>query len=490
MIYNKKYRTENSDKQHRWSVDQYFFYTVSLFFLLITGCKKFVDIPPPSTQLVAQSVYATNATASAAVTGIYGTMISNSIGGDQNGISALLGLSSDEFKLYPTITANVNEAYANSLLSTLNIPYWSDFYNSIYQANLAIENISTSSNVTPSMKQQLLGEAKFIRAFCYMYLENIFGDVPLITSTNYKINALIQRDPRTSIYNQIESDLKAAQISLSDDYLGPDGTISTDRVRPNKGAATALLSRVYLYQQKWDSAEIEATKLLSNSNYQLQSDLNSVFIAANNNEAIWQLESQNSGFNTPDGFAFLSGYLENSVPRAAAPFLLSDSLVNNFELGDLRKISWVVSETVDTTVYYFPYKYKLGYTGQPPTEYPVLLRLAEQFLIRAEARAQQGNLDGAKSDLNVIRNRAGLANTLASSQSEVIAAIMNERRFELFTEYGHRWFDLKRTNSISTVMGTTTPLKGGTWEPTDQLYPIPIVEIQRDPNLTQNSGYQ
>ena len=147
---------------------------------------------------------------------------------------------------------------------------------------------------------------------------------------------------------------------------------------------------------------------------------------------------------------------------------------------------------VGTTVYYYPYKYKLYFTGQPPVEYPTLLRLAEQYLIRAEARAQQGNLsgpNGSLADLNFIRQRAGLPPSTASTQPDVLTAILNERRMELFTEYGHRWLDLIRTQQVNAVMSLVTPGKGGIWQATDTLYPIPLTDIKADLNIRQNPGY-
>ena len=113
-------------------------------------------------------------------------------------------------------------------------------------------------------------------------------------------------------------------------------------------------------------------------------------------------------------------------------------------------------------------------------------------MIRAEARAQIGNISGAQSDLNTVRNRAGLADTPAGDQASLLAAILDERRHELFSEWGHRWFDLKRTGKIDEVMSLVTPIKSGgvtTWHSYQQLYPLPLSELQRAPNLVQNSGY-
>ena len=115
-----------------------------------------------------------------------------------------------------------------------------------------------------------------------------------------------------------------------------------------------------------------------------------------------------------------------------------------------------------------------------------MLRLAEQYLIRAEARARQGNIPGAQQDLNSIRNRAGLPNTTTSGPTEILEAIMEERQRELFTEGGHRWLDLKRTGRTTEVLAPLKPL----WDPTDVLWPIPEDEIFNNSNLLpQNPGY-
>jgi hypothetical protein len=135
-------------------------------------------------------------------------------------------------------------------------------------------------------------------------------------------------------------------------------------------------------------------------------------------------------------------------------------------------------------VYYYPYKYKSLVFGAN-AEYYTLLRLAEQYLIRAEARAEQGNVSGAQADINVIRNRAGLGNTTAGDQASLLAAVAQERRIELNCEWGHRWLDLKRTGTASAVLGAEKT----TWTATGILWPIPSSEISANSNLVQNAGY-
>jgi hypothetical protein len=162
--------------------------------------------------------------------------------------------------------------------------------------------------------------------------------------------------------------------------------------------------------------------------------------------------------------------------------------MGSIEPGDERKTNWINSLVIGSTTYYYPFKYKIKSVaaGAPKTEYSVVLRLAEQYLIRAEARANLNNLTGAQSDLNKIRNRAGLPNTIANDVAAILAAVQKERQIELLAEWGHRWFDLKRTGRIDNVLGA---IKGSNWQPTDALYPIPQGELLSNSSLTQNPGY-
>ena len=121
-----------------------------------------------------------------------------------------------------------------------------------------------------------------------------------------------------------------------------------------------------------------------------------------------------------------------------------------------------------------------------PSEYYMVLRLTEQYLIHAEASAEQNKLADAIADINLIRRRAGLPDLPDSlDQAQTLSAIMQERRIELFAEWGHRWLDLKRTGQADAVLG---PIKT-TWQTNAQLYPIPLSELQSDSKLTQNAGY-
>jgi starch-binding outer membrane protein, SusD/RagB family len=453
------------------------------------SCKKFVMVDPPITSISAYTVYATDDMAASVLTNLYAKMSQAGLTSNSSiNVSFYAGLSSDELTLYSGSGNTTHIAYYKNALITnpaLITDFWKNFYPIVFAANTAIEEIEKSQTLTLSVKNQLLGEAKFLRAFCYFYLVNLYGDVVLITGTDYEINRLLPRTPKTKVWEQIVNDLKEAKSLMGSNYLKADIiNVTTDRARPTKWAATALLSRAYLYTNKYDSAEMQASEVINNTSLYDTVSLNNVFLK-NSKEAIWQLQPVNTGWNTEDARVFVLP----SAPNLIRPVYLSTTLLNAFELDDLRKTSWVKSITAGSTTYFFPYKYKVATQNASVTEYQMVLRLGEQYLIRAEARAQMNKIPESQADLNLVRRRAGLLPTTATTQSSLLSAILHERQVELFTEWGHRWFDLKRTGTVDGVMSNVTTTKGGTWETTDQLYPLPLADIQRNPNLTQNSGY-
>jgi hypothetical protein len=451
----------------------------------LNGCKKIVSVGPPLSNPDQTVVYSTDASAISVITGLYSSMSSGQFASGTLGISVIAGLTSDELTAYPTFYTLIPEAYTNALVST-NAPFWTTLYNYVYTTNAVLEGIASSGQISPEVKQQLAGEAKFARAFCYFYLENLFGDVPLVTSTNYQVNDTASRTPKAQVVKQIISDLKDAIGTLNPNYVDITDTVMTaERVRPNKSTAMALLARVYLYNQDWADAEIQADSVINNSTlYQLDS-LNAVFLA-NSTEAIWQLQPVIVNENTQDGNTFIL----MADPGNTNPVALSQFILAAFDSGDSRATNWVGSYNDGANTYYFPYKYKVKISSNN-AEYLMVLRLAEQYLIRAEARAWEGNVSGAMADLNVIRTRAGLPSVTNLTQQELLAAVLHERQVELFTEWGHRWLDLKRTNAADSVMPNVAPIKGGSWNSEFELYPIPLTSaIQLDPNIKQNPGYQ
>jgi hypothetical protein len=462
---------------------------VIVLLLSITGCKKFVEINTPPTLLVASSVFNDNTTATSAQTVIYSQM---SINTESFNMSSSSGLLSDELTGYAA-SGGQQQLYINALTANgATAGPWPSAYNYIYQANAVVEGLQNSHGVSAAVKNQLTGEAKFIRAFWHFYLTNCYGAVPLVTTTAYATNARLARTPQPLVYEQIIADLTDAQRLLSSHYVDfSDTATTTERTRPTLWAADALLARAYLYTKKYDLAEAAATAVLAHTDlYGLEPDLNNVFLA-NSQEAIWQLQipQPNNGQATYDGNKFIL----QADPTGSGGVSVSTQLLGSFEPGDSRRTKWVHDTTFAGTPYAYPYKYKQGINVSTVKEYVMVLRLAEQYLIRAEARANQGKLPEAIADLNAIRRRAGLGNYTGSATdpAAILNAILHERQVELFTEWGHRWFDLIRTGTVNSVMGVVTPLKGGTWNADGHqtLYPIAQSERSKDNNLTQNPGY-
>lgn len=446
------------------------------------SCKKFVDTNIPPNELAQELAFTDDKTATSSVVGLYSEMNALNYYWANSLVNYLTAMQADDMYYY-TGFENYDVFLKNTLLPSSQYvqSYWRDIYSYIYHANACIEGLSSSTILTPAVKNQLLGEAYFMRAFLHFYLVNMFGDVPLITSTNFAENSVKPRDKTSVVYDQIIKDLKDAKSLMGDNY--PSG----NRVRPNKAAATALLARTYLYTKQWALAETEATEILNNKQYALLKDLNTVFLA-NSKEAIWQLQPVNTagGRNTWEGFTSTP-----ATPTGTPLFRLDTmNLIKKFEANDLRLANWTGFRKLSSgATVYFPYKYKIRTNlGAAVTEYSMVMRLAEQFLIRAEARVKQDKLDDGRADLDSVRIRAGLlALPTNLDKDALLLAVEHERQTELFVEWGHRWFDLKRTGRSSAVLA---PIKGANWQSTDTLYPIPINATKTNIYLSQNDGYK
>lgn len=476
--------------------------TVLLF--EFSSCDKLVEVPPPATSLTSENVYKNDNTAASVLTGIYTEISSSSVsyGASINSLSLIAGLSSDELVLYGG-AANANVTLTQYYLNKVNpgnaisptVSIWASIYKDLYTVNLALERLQASTELTPAVKQQLTGEAKFLRGFFYFYLVNLYGDLPLPLSSDYRLNQNLSRSSQDIVYDQIINDLKDAETLLNNHFVSADAKSSTsERTRPTSWAAEALLARTYLFKKDWVNAEKEATNVINNTALFSLDSLNGVFLK-NSMESIWQLQPVNSGWNTEDAKVFIlpiSGPTSNST-SGGYPVYLSDRVYKAFEADDQRRTKWVNSVTVTTSAmsatYRYAVKYKSASLNAPVTEYLTVLRLAELYLIRAESRAQQGKVSEAEADLNMIRSRAGLSPFDTTDKQLLLTTIYHERQVELFAEWGHRWLDLKRTGKVDDVMSSVAVEKGITWSSNWQWYPVPLFDIIQNPNLIQNAGY-
>ncbi|TRZ42446.1 RagB/SusD family nutrient uptake outer membrane protein [Robertkochia solimangrovi] len=436
----------------------------------LTACSNFTEVDIPVSEQDAALIFSGDESAKSAMTGLYISMMNNFGHFGNMYTTYYAGLSSDEFQYIGTnterVAMNENSLMANNS-QVRNL--WRDMFEVIYQANAVMEGLDNTDQVSDDLKLQLKGEALFMRAFTYFYLVNFFGDVPYVTTTDYDTNSTLSRMPIDSIYEEIIDDLLQSMEQLPEDYALSAG----ERIRPNYYAAKALLARIYLYTEDWDAAATMASEVIDQSSVYSLVPLSEVFLA-NNTEAIWQLYPVLDGFNTMEGYNFTCCVTND--------FVLSENLLGSFETGDARRESWVNGLVLGESTYWYPYKYQVAFSANV-TEYYTVLRLAEQYLIRAEAYAHSGLIDAALGDVNSIRSRAGLPSISLNNEATVLEAIAQERRIEFYAEWGHRWLDLKRTGQMEALNYKVD------WEATDVWYPIPESELVLNQNLTQNEGY-
>jgi hypothetical protein len=450
-----------------------YFWFIATMLIILTGisCEKIIEVPPSKSLVESKVVFENEQLATAALMGAYHTL------GTVNTRMKYLSLYADEYS-YSSITPGIVQFKNSTLLADNNdiSTLWRDFYSVIYQCNALLEGLQNSAGIHTAEKNTLAAEAKFLRAFSYLYLVNLFDRVPVLLTTDVSKNRSEPQSEANQVYVQIIKDLSEAKEILSLTYHGGG------KVRANKAAATALLARVYLYQGKWDKAIIESGHLISSETYLPLPTLANVF-KANSKEAILQ-------------FWVINGFLSDAstyIPSSATvmpTYPITDMLYQAFTQDDQRKIQWIGTNQVTTSgitkANHYPYKYKNRLVNASSPEYIMALRLTEQYLIRAEAYAQLNQTDQAIADINVIRVRASMSPiTSHLLKDDCLIEIHQQRRLELFGEWAHRFIDLKRAGQIDVVMEAEKP----TWKSTAKLLPIPTTEITYNKNLIQNENY-
>jgi hypothetical protein len=449
----------------------------------LVSCKKLIEIPVnPPTQITRQQVFADSATTISAVAGVYSYTpgghgmpftdgfftTSTSLSGHE---VAYTGGYGDNAQFYSYTVTPINDEITS---------LWTAPYSEIYQINDVLAGITDNNNLSASFVKQITAEMKVVRAFCYFNMVNLFGGVPLVTTTDYKTNAQMPRASAVVVYAQIVTDLNDAVKNLPITYP------SSGHARPNLYTAVALQAKVNLYRGQWQAAYNEADSVINSGLYDITTTpLSDVFLEESA-EAIWQVPIQNLYGGSGDANQFVP-YSSDATPN----YVVTDSLLNQFEAGDLRRESWLGVNIVNDKNVYYPAKYKDLQPTTPATDF-MLLRFAEMYLVRAEAAAQLGKLSQALSDINTIRARAGLGNSTAqaTSQAAVLAAIRKERRTEMCFEFGSRWFDLNRTSTDTKypASGQAPAVLAG-WKPDFALYPLPQAQLQLNSHLNQNPGY-
>ena len=376
---------------------------------------------------------------------------------------------------------------------------WSDCYAVIGVINSVISQVGASKDPSfvPGRQNQILGEARFVRAFEYFDAVRLWGNLPLMltpvdptsSETLLKTSGGIQSPPDT-IYAAILNDCWFARANVRPVGANPSKYIVST------GAVNALLAKVYATKQpaNWDSVAYYCDQAIPNytllSNYSDLWDINH----KNNSESIWEIPYD--GYSSSVGNWIPSQFVGNGWKKFETP---TNDLVNTF-LAENDMVRFNASITFVN--YGWPDKY-----WTDPTHYPILskytdpnnglnnmymIRLADILLLRAEAYNAKGDIANAAAMVNRVRTRVGLAATTATSQSDMILAIEKERRLELAFE-GHRWFDLLRTGRATAVMNAQKDGAGNSLNYNIQayqlLYPVPQSQLDLSPLLIQNPGY-
>lgn len=498
---------------------------------LLGSCtQKFLD-EAPADQVTDANFYQTQQDAVQAVTAAYSELTKE---GQYN-------LALWAFDIWSDVSVSGgddgNDAVEYKQLEAFSIPttnlvatrLWGGCFIGIQRANLVLQKVPGIANMEPAIQKRSLGEAQFLRAKYYFDLVRAYGDVPLFTTppaSPAEVNK--PRTPVAEVYKQIEQDLTDAIGNLPPSYSGPD------LGRATKWAATGLLAKVYITEGKKPDAAQRALEVIKNSGKTMWSNYGDNFKIENENknekESLFEVQYV-SGRNQYDrnqvGSAmneFFGPRGQNQTPGSGYGFNVPEpDFVNGYEAGDTRKAVtvWVPGDVYPdggkqpskATGSPFGYHCKKWFIGKVNTNIwdsglnvPVL-RLAEMYLILAEAVGPTSGADGGLEAINKVRRRSfGLdyntpsaAHDLTAATPNFMDAVIRERKYELAFEFD-RWFDLKRLNGTANGLIPVLTAQAAYLRtlginqrgiPTEKnlVLPIPQSEIDANPGLKQNPGY-
>ena len=490
------------------------------------SCKEsFLDVP-----VQGQGTTATDPNiAQNLVNGVYNSLLSGEAFGNEGDIHGISFISatniiSDDAEKGSTPSDqpgigdidNFTVTPTNGFVAAL----WNGYYNGISRSNQAIAALESAS-ITAEVKNQLIGEVRFIRGYYYFNLVRIFGKVPKVLrvpkdSKDANTDPAFQtRASVDTIYKVITDDLQFAADNLPIRSKSAVGHVT-------KGSAQTLLAKVYLYRKNWQQVATLTQEVINSGQYNLASDYTTLWrqVGDNNIESVFEV--QTGQFNNSD--LSIQNYCTWQGPRVGGKGGWTDlgfgfgtpsqNLADAYEKGDIRKTSTIIA--IDNSGKYrgtilfdgfrvpssdsvqnLYYNYKAYHSENKTIETFLgnrdqkqknlhLLRYAEVLLMNAEAANELGQTGVAQTLLNKIRNRAGLANTTASSTTDVRNAIWKERRLEFALEHDRFW-DLVRTGRAAQVMQASgKKFVAGKHE----LLPVPSLQIALSGGLLdQNSGY-
>ncbi|MBO9561563.1 MAG: RagB/SusD family nutrient uptake outer membrane protein [Niastella sp.] len=430
-----------------------------------TSCNKFLDLQP-SNEIGEAVALDSEEKLQRALNGAYSRMqVSEYYGFEWTNA---IWLSDDNVVPYSSGTTDLQfDGYAVlSSSNTIDIN-WKAMYQVINAANNVIDGAANFNDpsFTADEKNNMIGQALFLRGLTYFDLARTFGGVPLILkpTRGLQSDSYPAKSTADQVYAQVLTDLNEAEAKLPE---------STSRIYATKKAATALKARLFLYQKKWAEAEQAATTVIADNDYVLVKPYEKLITDKATTESIFELQYNGNDGNPLSGL-FLPQALGGTYRIGPTNGFVT--LMNDAAKSGSRNVLIGMSGGQ-------PYgnRYRRVGTGRNDDNV-IILRLAEMYLIRAEARAQQpGKLADGLADVNEVRRRADLTNAAAGTQAALLQLIEDERRIEFAFE-PHRWFDLIRTGRAGAVLGVTDAKK--------YVFPLPANEVLTNKQLIQNDGY-
>jgi starch-binding outer membrane protein, SusD/RagB family len=350
---------------------------------------------------------------------------------------------------------------------------WSVVYSMTYVVNFLYEGLP-ALNLPENVYNEITATASFLRGYAYFTGAYTYGGLPIVTSTDVETNRSISRSSLEETLDFVETDLLYALDKL------PEEGFNTGEV--TNGAVKALLARFYLYKGDWQKAESYSSAVIEGigtQDYILEENFVDALEDFSSESILEIVYSANDNPGTSTDFSINNLFVgrRELIPSSEIVEALQNDGGDRLAVIEFDGTFARGADNGWTVVRYGPF-----------TNIPVF-RLAEMYLIRAEARAQQDRVTGqnsAESDVNVIRQRAGVPLVQGTSKNQMLLAIENERRMELCFE-GNRWYDLIRTGRDEDIMNGFT----SNWTDKDRLWPIPLSDVTNNPSLknAQNPGY-
>ncbi len=459
-------------------------FIIGVTLVTVSGCRKLDE--NPANFISPENFYRTRSDAIAAVTAAYAPVRNN---GFVTRNYVILGeITTDNMFPLPNNNDRVQlDNYVHTPTNGILRETWTNFYQGIAYANNVIDRVP-AINMDAALRDRLVAEGRFLRAFYYYHLVRLFGDLPLVTKALKSLAELDypKRSPKADVYTVIIDDLKAAENILPPSYTG------ADQGRATKGAAKAFLASVYLTLKQYQLAADKAAEVMApGSGYGLWDKYEDVFDIKNEfgKEAIFDAQFVSGPAGQGGNLIAFFAQENNSVGgRGFGSFQPTQELYDAFQAADKRKAvfftkgtdnKWYCNKWIDADA---------KTENQSDNNYP-LMRYGTVVLTFAEAynevHTPVDDNDAYKA-VNSIRTRAGLPPFSGLTQAQLRDSILNERRLELCFE-GERWFDLVRRDAlVPTLLAKgTTNIK-----PFHVLFPVPQFEIDLNTNLKpQNTGY-